>query len=105
MPMPEASLQYALGEISICTSAGAVSLKDAGQIPNPSEHKPQCPCCLLGCLSSCAGGGVAIPLEAPSIAVVKRGNSRPFVLAAVDAPASHLRLTASRPRAPPALFG
>jgi hypothetical protein len=92
-----------LGEMVICTSRGPVSLND-GQIPVPSEHHPQCPCCALGCLSSCAGGPVAIPLATPPVAAVDRAIGDASLPAAVDSTTSYLRLTTSHPRAPPALI-
>ena len=106
MPMPQASIQDAvLGEIVICTSRGPVILKDAGQLPVPSQHKPQCPCCMVGCLSGCAGGAVAVAADVPSIAVVAVGNGTVVIPAAIEGPGTYLRLTTSHPRAPPALIG
>jgi hypothetical protein len=106
MPMPQASVQDALlGEIIICTTRGPVTLKDGAELPLPSQHKPQCPCCMLGCLSSCAGTGTAVAVELHSMAVVVAERAAAVVPAAAEAPAAYLRITTSHPRAPPALIG
>jgi hypothetical protein len=107
MPMPQASIQdAALGEIVICTARGPVILKEGGELPVPSQHKPQCPCCMVGCLSGCAGGAVAVVAAVPSIAVVVAADDGTVVIpAAFEKPGTYLRLATSRPRAPPALIG
>ncbi len=93
-----------LGEMIICSSRGAIDNKYTGQPPAPSQHKSQCPCCLLGCLSACAGGA-AVAAGFASFAALNRPTSVLFVAITADAPANNLRLTASRPRAPPILIG
>jgi len=106
--MAQASIQDAvLGEIVICTTRGPVTLKDAGQRPVPSQHKPQCPCCMVGCLSGCAGSALAVVVAAdvPSIAVVADGNGTVVLPAAIERAGTYLTLTTSHPRAPPALIG
>ena len=102
MPMPRASvLDAVLGETPICTSHGPIDAKPAGPRPVPSENKQQCPCCMLGCLSGCAGNAVADAVEFHSIAIVVRGTGVAVVPAAGEAPVTYLRLTTSHPRAPP----
>ena len=66
MPMPRANT--VLGENTICSAHVHAGMQ--GHPPGHSQHRPQCPCCLLGCLSGCAGGAVAVPVAIPSIAVV-----------------------------------
>ena len=103
--MAQASIQDAvLGEIVICTTRGPVTLEDAG-LPVPSQHKPQCPCCMVGCLSGCAGSAVDVAADVPSIAVKAVGNGTVVIPAAFERPGTYLRLTTSHPRAPPALIG
>ncbi len=104
MPMPQVSIQDpVLGEIVICTSRGPVTLEDAGQLPGPSQHNPECPCCMVGCLAGCAGAPIAVAADLPSIAVVIGDNATVVVPPAIERPSTFLRLTTSHPRAPPAL--
>jgi len=106
MPMPRASIQDAvLGEIVICTSRGPVTLKDAGQLPVPSQHKPPCPCCMVGCLLGCSGGAVAVAAEVPSIKVVVGESDTVVIPVAIERPGTYLSLATSHPRAPPVLVG
>ena len=105
VPMPEASVyDPVLGEMVICTQRALVYRKDAGQLPVPSEHKSQCPCCVLGCLSGCGGGAVAVAVQSQLIAVMDRATGASSLPVANDAPASYLRLTTTHPRAPPPLI-
>ena len=104
MPMAQASiLDPVLGEMVICTSR--IDADHAGPQHDPYEHKQQCPCCLLGCVSGGAGKAVAGAVEFYSIAIVARGSGAAVVPAAGETPVTYLQLTTSHPRAPPSLLG
>jgi hypothetical protein len=104
MPLPQASIHDAvLGEMVICTSR--LDAEHAGPRHLPSEHKQQCPCCLLGCLSGGAGKAVADAVAFHSIANLVHGAGAAVVPAAGEAPVTYLQLTTSHPRAPPSLLG
>jgi hypothetical protein len=101
LPMHEAvSVKDAvLGELIICTSrAPGQSTK---QLPSQSQHKPQCPCCMSGCISGSPAGTIPVALRTP--ATVVRTSSVATFPAPIETPSSYIRLTTSHPRAPPSL--
>jgi hypothetical protein len=103
MPMHEAVSvkDPVLGELIICTSrAPGQSTK---QLPAKPRHKPQCPCCMSGCISGSPAG--TIPVALRTLAVVVRPSFVAAFPAPIETASSYIRLTTSHPRAPPSLIG
>ena len=90
-----------LGEIVICSSRAAAD--DGTGSPAPSKHMRNARA--ASWLSSAGAGGAIIAAGFASFAALNRPTSVLFVAITPDAPANNLRLTASRPRAPPILIG
>jgi hypothetical protein len=86
-----------LGELIICTSRAPG--QGTKQLPAQSQHKPQCPCCMSGCISGSPAGTIPVALRTP--AMVARTSSVATLPAPIETPSSYIRLTTSHPRAPP----
>lgn len=106
MPMSQVSIQDpVLGEIVICSASGTFTLKDAERPSLPSQHKPQCPCCMAGCLLGCAGGAAVLAPQPLIVSVVAVDGASAAVTAVVEAAAGYLELATIHARAPPLLIG